>query len=285
MLGNTVFRFFSADHRYVTFGTLRSPSKKRYFAPHEHVGLVSNVDVAVDGDLVAVFADTEPDIVVNCVGVIKQLDASRNHLTSLSINAALPHRLVQFCRMVGARLVHVSTDCVFSGSKGNYLETDFPDANDLYGRTKLLGEVDYPNAVTLRTSIIGHELDSAKSLVDWFLSQNGQVKGYKNAIFSGLPAVEIARVISEFVIPNNELSGLFHVSADPIDKFELLSLIARIYNNDVEIIPDLSVVVNRSLNSERFRNETGFKPDAWPQLISKMHKGYLKHREAIIENR
>ncbi|WP_095204564.1 dTDP-4-dehydrorhamnose reductase family protein [Mesorhizobium carmichaelinearum] len=282
MLGNAVFRFFSADHRYATVGTLRSSTKKRHFLPHEHGTLISNLDVRNDGDLTAVFAEIQPDVVVNCVGVIKQLEASRNHLTSLSINASLPHRLAQLSRVAGARLVHVSTDCVFSGSKGNYLESDFADANDLYGRTKFLGEVDYPNAVTLRTSIIGHELESSKSLVDWFLSQKGQVKGYKNAVFSGLPAVEIARVIKDFVVSNAELRGLFHVSADPINKFDLLSLVSRVYGKEIDIIADTSVRVDRSLNSDLFRRTTGFLPDPWPDLVSTMHKSYLKYNQQVV---
>ncbi|TIU44628.1 MAG: SDR family oxidoreductase [Mesorhizobium sp.] len=279
MLGNAVFRVFAADNRFVTIGTLRSSAKARYFLPDEHWILIPNLDVRNDGDLVALFADAKPDVVVNCVGVIKQLDASRNHLTALSINATLPHRLAQLCRMTGARLVHMSTDCVFSGAKGNYLETDFADANDLYGRTKFLGEVDYPNAVTLRTSIIGHELESSKSLVDWFLSQTDQVKGYKNAIFSGLPAVELARVIKELVVPNAELRGLFHVSADPISKFDLLSLISRIYGKKIDIIPDTTVTVDRSLNSDLFRGATGFIPDAWSILILKMYNSYLEYNK------
>ncbi|MGX5805250.1 dTDP-4-dehydrorhamnose reductase family protein [Bradyrhizobium sp. Arg314] len=279
MLGNAVFRVFAADNRFVTIGTLRSAAKERHFLPDEQGVVISNLDVRNDGDLLAVLADTKPDVVVNCVGVIKQLDASRNHLTALSINASLPHRLAQFCRIAEARLIHVSTDCVFSGMKGNYRESDFADANDLYGRTKFLGEVDYPNAVTLRTSIIGHELESSKSLVDWFLSQNDQVKGYKNAVFSGLPAVELARVIKELVVPNAELRGVFHVSADPISKFDLLSLISRIYGKKIDIIPDTTVTVDRSLNSDLFKRATGFIPDAWSILILKMYDSYLEYNK------
>lgn len=279
MLGNAIFRFFSADEKFETSGTLRSADSLRYFNSREQEALITNVDVAKDADLVALFADVKPDIVINCVGVIKQRDAVRDHLTTLSINALLPHRLAQFCRLTDARLVHISTDCVFSGSKGNYRESDFADADDLYGRTKHLGEVDYPHAVTLRTSIIGHELGSTRSLVDWFLSQKDTVKGYKNAIFSGLPTVEVARVIRDFVLPNTNLNGLYHLSADPINKHDLLTLVAKIYGKTTKIIPDGSVIIDRSLNSERFKDATGYKPDSWPDLISTMHKSYLQHRQ------
>ena len=196
----------------------------------------------------------------------------------MAINATLPHRLAQYCWLSGARLVHISTDCVFNGSRGNYRESDFPDAGDLYGRTKYLGEVDYPHAVTLRTSIIGHELESARSLISWFLSQTGSVKGYRKAVFSGLPTIEIARIIRDFVIPNPELTGLYHLSAAPIDKCALLSLVARTYGKEIDIIPDESIIIDRSLNSDHFRNATGFAPESWPDLVSTMHENWLMHR-------
>ncbi|NTU50097.1 MAG: SDR family oxidoreductase, partial [Desulfobulbaceae bacterium] len=181
-----------------------------------------------------------------------------------------PHRLSKLCALVGARLIHISTDCVFSGKKGMYSEEDFPDANDLYGRTKLLGEVDYPNALTLRTSMIGHEITGSKSLISWFLAQKGPVKGYRRAVFSGLPTVEIARVILDFVLPNAELHGVYHLSAAPIDKYDLLSRVAMVYGKSIEIVPDDSVQINRSLDSSRFRAVTGFNPKSWDEMIIAM---------------
>ena len=151
-----------------------------------------------------------------------------------------------------------------------YTEADSPDAKDLYGRSKFLGEVDYPHAVTLRTSIIGHELDGARSLIGWFLSQTGCVKGYKRAIFSGLPTVEIARVLRDHVIPYPELHGVYHVSAEPISKFDLLSLVAQTYEKIIDITADDQTVIDRSLDSTRFRQATGFAPKPWPELIRSM---------------
>lgn len=276
MLGSAMFRFFSHDSRFKTFGTLRSSGKKRHFASCEQERLLININVENSGDLLSVFALVRPDLVINCVGVIKQVDASRNQLTTLELNSILPHRLVQYCQLVGARLVHMGTDCVFSGVKGGYTENDFADANDLYGRSKYLGEVNYPNAVTLRTSIIGHELESNNSLIDWFLSQNEPVKGYTNAVFSGLPTVEVARVIRDFVIPNEGLSGVYHLSAEPIDKFALLQMVKKTYGRHTEIIPDGELAIDRSLNSNRFREKTGFKPKPWPDLVFLMYENYLQ---------
>jgi dTDP-4-dehydrorhamnose reductase len=182
----------------------------------------------------------------------------------------LPHRLARLCDLAGARLVHVSTDCVFSGTKGMYTESDFPDANDLYGRSKYLGEVDYPNAITLRTSIIGHELEGARSLLCWFLAQSNSVRGFTKAVFSGVPTVEMARIIRDFVLPRPELHGLYHVSVAPISKYELLKLVAQTYGTLTAIEPSDQVVIDRSLDSTRFRASTGYRPPAWPELVRTM---------------
>jgi dTDP-4-dehydrorhamnose reductase len=239
-------------------------------APNAH--FVPGVDVESLDSLTRMFATVQPDMVINCVGIVKQLADANDPLIALPINSLLPHRLARLAQVAGARLVHMSTDCVYSGSKGNYVEADLPDAYDLYGRSKLLGEVDYPNAITLRTSIIGHELSGNRSLIDWFLSQTGEVQGYTNAIFSGLPTVEIARIIHEHVIPNPHLHGLYHVSAEPISKYDLLSLVAKEYAKEIAIRAKNDFVIDRSLNSERFRSATGFVPDSWVQLIHRMHE-------------
>lgn len=277
MLGNAVFRLFVDDPSYSAFGTLRSASKTHYFTPEQRDRLIQDVDVVSDAALAAVFAKVAPSVVINCVGIIKQHDAAKDPLTALAVNAMLPHRLARYCTAAGARLIHMSTDCVFSGRAGMYSENDFPDANDLYGRTKYLGEASYPNAVTLRTSIIGHELGSRYSLIDWFLGETGSVKGYSRAIFSGLPTIEVARVIRDFVIENRNLLGVYHLSATPISKNDLLALVNEIYEKRIAIIPDEAVQIDRSLDSIRFRNATGYVPPAWPDLIREMHRDYLKH--------
>jgi dTDP-4-dehydrorhamnose reductase len=273
MLGNAVLRFFANKPDYEVYGTLRNWSAILEF---QKMGLVSHlvpgVDVESLDSLTRMFATVQPDIVINCVGIVKQLADANDPLIALPINALLPHRLARLAKVAGARLIHMSTDCVFSGAKGNYVESDFPDANDLYGRSKLFGEVDYPNAITLRTSIIGHELTGNRSLIDWFLSQAGEVQGYKNAIFSGLPTVEIARIIHDHVIPNPDMHGLYHVSAAPINKFDLLSLVAKEYGKEISIRPIDAFVIDRSLNSDRFRQATGFAPAPWSELIHRMHE-------------
>lgn len=275
MLGSAVFRQFSSDERYNVWGTLRSASGRSYFLDEYHSQLLSNVDVLDQDALVNVMQRVRPDVVINCIGLIKQLDDAKKPIFVLPINSMLPHRLAKLCALADSRLIHISTDCVFSGRKGGYAETDLSDAEDLYGKSKFIGELhDLPNAITLRTSIIGHELNSQYALIDWFLSQNGSVKGYTKAIFSGLPTIELARLIMEYVIPAPELYGLYHVSVDPIDKFSLLKLVAKEYGKEIEIISDDQVCIDRSLNSSRFIKATGYIPPKWPELIRLMHNKY-----------
>lgn len=272
MLGNAVLKTFSGDARFEVWGTVRSESARRLLPEKLRDLVVTGIDVEQYDSLVQAFAQIRPDIVINCIGLIKQLSSANDPLAALPINAMLPHRLARLCAINGARLVHVSTDCVFDGSKGMYLESDRADAYDLYGRSKLLGEVDYENAITLRTSIIGHELNSANALIDWFLTQQGSVRGFKQAVFSGLPTAELARVIRDLVLPRPDMCGLYHVSAQPINKFDLLKLVAEVYGKEIEIVADDKLKIDRSLNSDRFRRETGYSPAGWPELINFMHQ-------------
>lgn len=272
MLGNAVLRLFSQSSGYEVFGSVRSSSVLRVLPNDLHPRIITGLDVENIDSLMRLFALVRPDVVVNCVGLVKQLAKVDDPLAAIPINALLPHRLARLCDVAGARFVHMSTDCVFSGLRGMYTEADSSDANDLYGRTKYLGEVDYPHAITLRTSIIGHELDGARSLVGWFLAQTGSIKGFKRAIFSGLPTVEIARVIRDHVIPYPELHGVYHVSAEPINKFDLLKLVSQAYGKVINISENDQLVIDRSLDSTRFRQSTCFAPKPWPEMLRAMRE-------------
>lgn len=272
MLGRAAYRLFAASEGWRVVGTARSSQFASDLPRSETARIVTGIDMADTDRIMQELASIKPDIVLNCIGIIKQLDAAKNSLISITTNSLLPHRLAIICEAIGARLVHVSTDCVFDGQAGFYKESDVANAQDLYGRTKLLGEVDYPHAVTLRTSIIGHEAGSAVSLVDWFLSQTGpRVKGYRRAIYSGLPTVELARVVRDFVVPQPDLRGLWHVASDPINKYELLKLVAAAYGRSTIIDPDDTVVIDRSLDGSRFSRRTGYVAPSWPDLVAAMH--------------
>lgn len=271
MLGSAVFRVLEKKEDCETIGTVRSEEVKRFFASELGRKLVVCCDVENHDALVKVFEQTQPEVVINCVSLPRPLLSTGNPLEIIPIYALLPHRLARLCSLIGARLIHISTDGVFTGSKGQYTENDLPDSRDIYGISKLLGEVNYPHTITLRTSIIGHELQGANGLLDWFLSQHESCNCFRRAIFSGLPAVVLARIIRDFVIPQSTLFGIYHVAAPPISKFDLLRLVAEVYGKSIEIIPLDDPVIDRSLNADRFRAATGYVPPAWPELIRIMH--------------
>lgn len=280
MLGNAVLRTFADSDGFETWGTLRGESGRRYFSDALQPRLLSGVDVLDQDALVDTLARVRPEVVINCIGLIKQLTDANDPLSALPINAMLPHRLAKLCALAGSRLIHVSTDCVFSGRRGMYRESDPSDAEDLYGKSKYIGELhDLPHVITLRTSIIGHELNSNHALIDWFLSQEGSVRGFSRAIFSGLPTVELARVMRDYVLSRPELHGLYHVSAQPIAKLELLRLVALQYGKSIDIVPDDRLCIDRSLNSERFTQVTGYVSPTWSELVARMHTSYKIKKE------
>ena len=272
MLGNTVLRYFSQRPDYSTFGSVRSSGSLRLLPQASRGHVFCGLNVENSDSVLELFDKVRPDVVVNCIGVVKQLAEAEDPLTAIPINSLLPHRLLRMCKLVQARLVHISTDCVFAGTKGRYREDDVADARDLYGLSKLLGEVDDVQAITLRTSLIGHELDSAHGLLNWFLSQRGRTRGFTRAIFSGLPTVELARVLHDYVIPRAQLRGIYHVAADPISKHDLLNLVARVYGTRTEIEPDGALVIDRSLDGSRFREHTGYVAPKWPALVTAMRE-------------
>ena len=274
LIGSYIFNFLSSNTTHDVFGTIRSRHDIRYFNQKNQTNLYANIDAFNAAEVVSVFNKVKPEVVINCIGLTKHVETGSDPLQMIELNAMWPHKLAKLCTEYAARLIHISTDCVFSGEKGNYSEEDIPDADNLYGRTKILGEVNYGGHLTLRTSTIGHELHTTYGLLEWFLAQDKECLGFSKAIFSGLPSVVFAEVIKDFVLPNPHLAGLYQVSAEPIDKYELLKLIASIYGKKIEIKQDREFTIDRSLNYEKFKVATGYTPAAWPELIETMYKNY-----------
>jgi dTDP-4-dehydrorhamnose reductase len=270
MIGNAMVRVLHEKRGWQIVGTLRSEAARRFFHPDIAPKLLSGVDVASHDSLVRVFSQVQPDVVINCIGLTKHHKEADDPLLAIPVNALLPHRMADLCALAGARMIHVSTDCIFSGGKGDYKEDDIADATDVYGKSKFLGETNYPHAITLRTSTIGHELQSAYGLLEWFLRQEGVCKGFSRAIFSGLPSTVFAQIVRDIVIPREDLSGLYHVGASPIAKYNLLRMIADAYHKSINIIGDSEFAIDRSLNSERFCRATGYVAPAWPELVQSM---------------
>lgn len=277
MLGHQVVRA-SSPHAD-TYATLRGDGHQADAIGIDRSRIISGVTVQDFDSLVRALGVTRPDVVINCIGIIKQTAAAKDPVQSLTVNSLFPHRLAQLCAASGARLIHISTDCVFSGKQGNYAETDLSDADDLYGRSKLLGEVtDQPHAITLRTSMIGPELGTQYGLVEWFLSNQGKsVRGFTRAIFSGLTTLELSRLIVRLIEQHPTLSGLYHVAAEPVDKNTLLRLINAEMGANITIDAAHDVVIDRSLDGTRFRQATGWIAPAWPEMIHEMAEDMNRH--------
>jgi len=271
MLGSSIFRMFNDKTNWNVFGTVRSEESIQAFSKTISDKLISHCDVTDNDRLSQVITQVNPDVVINCIGVVKQVSDAHDPVKMVTINSLLPHQLSKISANIDARLIHISTDCVFLGNKGNYTEDDIPDAQDIYGRSKLLGEVSSEHCITLRTSIIGPELNTRNGLLEWFLSQNDKCEGYAKAIFSGLPTIILAKIIAETIIPMRELHGVYHVASQPISKFNLLKLISDVYGKKIELISNSDLVIDRTLSADKFQKITGYKAPEWTEMIETMY--------------
>ncbi len=270
MLGHKVFQVLSAQHE--TWATFRQPDGA-WTAYPMYAGcprVISGVDARDFDSVVRAFAVARPEAAVNGIGIIKQRDAARDPIPSITVNALFPHRLAELCAATGVRLVHVSTDCVFSGRRGPSSEADLPDPVDLYGRSKLLGEVDRPGALTLRTSIIGRDFVRRAGLLEWFLSHRGggRVQGYTTHIYTGVTTETLARLIARLLESYPQLSGLYQVAAEPITKAELLTRVRDALGLDITVEPVAPPPLDRSLSGARLAAATGEPPPRWQEMIA-----------------
>jgi dTDP-4-dehydrorhamnose reductase len=269
MLGHEAIRVLAPD--FEVWGACRRPEGLPDLGvPADR--LLPGLDATQSDSAYALVERVRPNLVINAVGIVKQRPDAKAAIPSIQVNSLWPHVLADACAQAGARMVHVSTDCVFSGSRGGYTESDVPDAFDLYGRSKLLGEVaDRDNAVTLRTSIIGWQIGEPTGLVGWFAAHRKErLKGFTKAVFSGLTTRALTEVIRDVVMPDASLSGLWHVSVEPIDKYTLLTKLAAAMGWDVEIEPAEDLVIDRSLDSTRFRERTGWARPSWDEMLAGM---------------
>jgi dTDP-4-dehydrorhamnose reductase len=273
MLGSAVYREFDIHPLHEVWGLMRNEAFLPYFSPAQRSRILTGVDVLDEAALDVAFKLVRPNVVINCIGLIKQKENVEDPLVALPINAMLPHRLAFLCATENVRLLHISTDCVFSGRKGMYKEDDLSDAEDLYGKSKYIGELcDAAHVVTLRVSIVGRELNSSRALVDWFLAQQHSVHGFRRSIFSAMSTIELARIMRDVIVPNVSLYGLYHVSSAPISKFDFLKLVAAQYGKTIDLLADDALVIDRSLDSSRFWQATGYRPPSWESMVRTMHE-------------
>lgn len=278
LLGNAVYKGLSEHPDWTVYGTIREDSIRPRFAEGLARNLLTIADLTAPERLRSTLRDVRPQVVVNCLSIPKAELRDDNLQAVIAGLSVLPQHIARECAGVGARLIHFSSDAVFAGTRpgGNYSEEDAPDAVDAYGIAKLLGEVRDPHAVSLRTSMIGHELRSAHGLLEWFLSQHGSCRCYRRAMWSGLTTTELARLLRDVVIPNSALTGVYHVAGRPISKLDLLRTVAEVYGREIEIVADDRVVIDRTLDASRFAGITGYAAPPWRQLIAAMHAAHVR---------
>lgn len=265
MLGHQLCHVLS--DRLELWATFRNAPAKFDFLPAER--RIMPVAVEDTARLREVLDSVKPDAVINAVGIVKQRDEAKQAVPSVQINALFPHQLADACLERGIRVIQVSTDCVFSGFRGSYTELDNPDPVDLYGRSKLLGELNRPGALTLRTSIIGWQLNTFSSLLSWFALQRGKrVKGYRKAIYSGFSTAVLSQLIGDILLTRPDLTGLYQVASEPISKFDLLVQLREFLGwNDIVIDPDDHFFCDRSLSGARFSQTTGWRAPTWQAML------------------
>lgn len=272
MLGHKLIQVLSQNH--IVIGTIRGNASELASHPvlfgFEIIGNIRADNLAGIQNLVE---KVNPDVLINCIGIVKQLPAAQDPIKSIAVNALFPHQLAKTCRENKIRFIHMSTDCVFSGRKGNYSEADSSDAEDLYGKTKYLGEVEYPGCLTIRTSIIGRELETSHGLIEWFMSKEGSaVSGYKKAVFSGLTTIALSEIIEKIISGQPEIFGINQIASEPISKYDLLNLVKQTYNMKITINPDETVINDRSLNPDKFQKQTNIKIPSWEYMIEQMYR-------------
>lgn len=276
MLGHKVFEILSKYTEFDVYGTVTSKSSFNGYLP---INFESKIIENIYADKIETIENliqlNNPDIVINCIGIIKQNKESRDTINSININALFPQLVADLCEKNNIRFITVATDCVFDGQKGNYKDDDLPTCHDVYGMTKFLGEVkDKKNTLTLRTSIIGHELNSSLSLLDWFLSQENLVKGYTKAVFSGFTTFEFSKLLAEKIIPTEDLNGLYQISVNPISKYDLLKIVAEVYKKNIKLEPSDKIKIDRSLNSDILKKKIGYVPPKWEKLVMEMYNNF-----------
>lgn len=277
MLGHKLCEYL--PERFEVFGVARRPVLElEPYRCFKNTRLVGGLDCTEPGALIPLIRALKPAFVINAVGLVKQAAKADDQRENERINSGLPRMLAMLAGEHRFRLVHISTDCVFDGSRGTYREDDPVSAKDSYGRTKASGEVYGDGCLTLRTSIIGKELFHRQGLLEWFIGKRGQtVQGFTKAFFSGLTTQAFSRLLLTVLTEYPELEGLFHVSSDRISKYDLLTKVNERLGLNVEIIPDETVDIDRSLDSSLFRSVTQIPIPSWDAMISELQNDLAEY--------
>ena len=269
MLGHMLVRVLSEHHQVIGTTSSKYDSKSPLARILDKANWIDQVDVRNWQTVESAINHSKPNVLINCVGVIKQKMDSGNIMDAILINSLVPHQLAATCEKLDIRFIHFSTDCVFEGTPGIKYTSYTPNATDLYGTTKRLGEVNYAPAITLRTGFVGRQLSGAEGLFEWVLSQKGKaVSGYQNAIYSGLTTMALSRVIQQVIEVQPTLSGLYQVASNRINKFDLITQLNESLQLDLSIAKNTEFMCDRSMDGTEFTNSTNIQIPSWEEMLT-----------------
>jgi dTDP-4-dehydrorhamnose reductase len=275
LLGYALLRRLAFADGIEVVGSVRNLNGSHQFATELRGRLVQVGDLTDLTELNLLFQQVQPNVVINCVAAARSEWADLGRMAA--VFSLLPRRIDWLCAKSGARFIQISSDGVFSGSRGGYTEQDIPDATDNYGIVKQLGETTRSGSLNIRTSVVGHTLSGNAGLVDWFLAQSETCRGFVKSVFSGLTNTEIARIIERIILEWPYLEGTYHLASEPISKYDLLNMLARRYGKRIDIVADDSLAIDRSLIAEKFRLATGYCTRGWVELIDELYVDNQNH--------
>lgn len=284
MLGNALFLTIFNSNDFIIKGTLRSKNKKIFSDDIYKNSIIRDLDITNFKKLEKLITKFKPDFIINCIGITNKQILRMPKSIVFKINSLLPLFLSQLSEIKKNKFIHISTDCVFDGKNLEYHEDSFKTATDIYGVTKSIGEEinKSVNSLIIRTSIIGHEITKKEGLLEWFLNQKKNVNGYKNVIYSGLTTIELSKIILK-ILKKSKIFGLYQVSSNKISKYNLLLIIQKIYNHDIDIKKNLSNKKKLILNSKKFQRDTGIIVKSWNKQIKEMKKFYIDKQLLVLK--
>ena len=274
MIGHKIAQSLSKEHTII--GSSRKNIKSEDLGIND-CELITH-DFLKD-DILEILDKINPEIIVNCAGITIRRGINDNYDNTILLNSNLPHIIDDWTERNQSKLIHFSSDCVFSGKKGNYLDESIPDATDLYGLSKSRGEVKSKNTLTIRCSIIGREIFNHTELFEWIYSMRGkQIKGYNNVLYSGVTSIWMGRVLKKILKYHTELSGIYNISSEPITKYSLLNLINEHFKLGIEISRDNKIKSNKVLISKKFTEITDINPPNWDDLMTELKEDCIVNK-------
>lgn len=278
MIGHKIFQVISNKHLDTWVLFKKSFNDISFNEIFNKTNIIDNFDLSNFHKLSTLLNNLKPEVIINAVGITIRRGIDNIPSKSIQINSALPHFINEWVILNNKRLIHFSTDCVFSGDQGSYTENSIPDARDIYGKSKALGEVSSKNTLTLRGSMIGREIENKTELLEWVLSQrNKQLKAFSNVIYSGITTIRMAKLVLKIIEEFPQMHGIYNVSSECISKYDLIKLFVKEFNISIDIISDDSYISKKDLDSTKFYNELGIDKPNWNDLIIELINDYLNN--------